>query len=105
MLNWKSESEFNKQHFNKTFLKPVVPIMLALLVLMELSAGLLSVSGLIMLFRIGRTVVLFYASCLSATTFICLFFGQRISKDYAGAHSVISYFIVSLIAIYMSFPA
>ena len=105
VFNWKSELDFNKQHFANTFVKPVVPLMLAVLTLMEFSSGLLSATGLLMLWRTGETTVPLYASCLCASTFLCLFFGQRISKDYGGAQSLVSYFIVSLISIYLAFPA
>jgi uncharacterized membrane protein YphA (DoxX/SURF4 family) len=106
IFNWKSELEFNKQHFSKTFLKPTVPLMLVVLTCMELSSGLLSATGLFSLFITNRhdTTLSFYASCLCATTFIALFFGQRISKDYGGAQSLLSYFIVALIGVYVSFP-
>jgi len=106
IFNWKSELEFNKQHFSKTFLKPTVPLMLVVLTCMELLSGLLSATGLFSLFITNRhdTTLSFYASCLCATTFIALFFGQRISKDYGGAQSLLSYFIVALIGVYVSFP-
>jgi len=104
VFNWKSEMDFNKEHFSKTFLSPTVPMMLVVLTLMELSSGLLSVAGLFMLWRTGETTILFYASCLCSTTFLALFFGQRIAKDYGGAQVLVSYFIVALIAVYFSFP-
>lgn len=104
VLNWKSELHFNKEHFSKTFLKPAVPLMFVVLTVMELSSGALSLAGLLLLLRNRDTLVLFCASCLCATTFLCLFFGQRIAKDYAGAQSLVSYFILSLFAVYISFP-
>lgn len=104
VFNWKSELEFNKEHFAKTFLKPTVPIMLAVLTFMEFSSGLLSITGVIMMLKTGETFIPCCANCLCATTFLALFFGQRIAKDYGGAQSLVSYFIVSLIGIYLSFP-
>lgn len=100
--NRKAELEFNKKHFSKTFLSPVAFPMLIMLTAIELSSGLLSAAGIYWLLTGGGTIVSFYASCLCATTFICLFFGQRIAKDYGGAQSLVSYFIVSLIGIYLS---
>jgi hypothetical protein len=104
MFNWKSELEFNKQHFAKTFLRPAVPVMFAVLTLMEFSSGILSAHGIVMLLHLGETIGAFYGNCLCATTFLCLFFGQRIAKDYAGAQSLVSYFIVLLIGVYFSVP-
>jgi hypothetical protein len=104
IFNWKSELEFNKQHFSKTFLKPTVPLMLGVLTCMELSSGLLSAAGVCFVLKAGGISISFYANLLCATTFIVLFLGQRIAKDYGGAQSLISYFIVSLIGIYFSYP-
>lgn len=104
VFNWKSELEFNKQHFSKTFLKPFTPLMFTVLALMEFSSGVLSAVGIVMLCKTGESSISFYASCLCSGALICLFLGQRIAKDYAGAQSLVSYFIVSFIAVYFSFP-
>jgi uncharacterized membrane protein YphA (DoxX/SURF4 family) len=104
VFNWKSELEFNKQHFSKTFLKSTIPIMLVVLTIMELSSGLLSAAGVIMLCISKGTPAPFFSSCLCSTTLLALFFGQRIAKDYAGAQALVAYFIVALIGVYCSFP-
>jgi hypothetical protein len=104
IFNWKSELEFNTQHFSKTFLKPTVPLMLAALTIMELTSGLLSAAGVCMIFVNRHSAVPFCASCLSTITFIMLFFGQRVSKDYAGAQSLVSYFILAVFSVYFSYP-
>jgi hypothetical protein len=103
VFNWKEELAFNKEHFSKTFVKTFTPMMLVVLTLMELTSGLLSIAGLFMLWKTGELTIAFYANCLCATTFLCLFFGQRIAKDYGGAQALVSYFIVALIGVYFSF--
>lgn len=103
VFNWKKELAFNKEHFSKTFLKALTPLMFVTLTVMELASGLLSAAGLFMLYRTGETTIPFCASCSCATTFLCLFFGQRVAKDYAGAQSLAGYFIVALIGVYFSF--
>jgi uncharacterized membrane protein YphA (DoxX/SURF4 family) len=105
LFNWKSELEFNKEHFSKTFLKTTVPFMMVVLTCLELSSGFLSVLGLITLVAgNGRSAltVSFAANCLCATTFIALFLGQRIAKDYAGAQSLVSYFILAILGVCFS---
>lgn len=104
LFNWKSELAFNKEHFGKTFLRPLTPLMFVVLTGIEFFSGTLSLTGLVMLYKSGETIVPFYSSCLCTSTFLCLFLGQRIAKDYAGSQSLVSYFIVSLIAVYLSFP-
>jgi hypothetical protein len=37
---------------------------------------------------------------VSGVTFLALFFGQRMAKDYAGAAALVPYFLVSLAAIF-----
>ncbi len=98
VINWNDELAFNKEHFAKTFLKPLVPLMLGILTALELSSGLLSVTGLVSLWM-GSGILYFYASCLCAITILCLFFGQRIAKDYGGAQALVAYFIVALLGI------
>jgi len=97
--------DFNKKHFEKTFLRGTIPIMLVTLTLMELSSGLLSAGGVFTMVCMKEPSISFYSNCLCSITFIALFFGQRIAKDYGGAQSLVSYFIVSLLAVYFSFPA
>lgn len=104
IFNWKSELEFNKQHFSKTFLGPTVPLMLIVLTIMELSSGLLSATGVVMVFINRHSAAPFCAACLCSLTFIMLFFGQRIAKDYSGAQSLVSYFMLSVLTVlYTSF--
>ena len=39
------------------------------------------------------------AFCLSMFTFLCLFFGQRIAKDYEGAKTIAIYFTLNILVI------
>jgi diacylglycerol kinase len=45
--------------------------------------------------------VAFYGAVISAISIVALFFGQRMAKDYAGAAVLVSYFLLSLVAIYL----
>ncbi len=73
--------------------------MLMLLTLLELSAGTLSVIALFLQWLDPESPIILYAFCLAAFVFLCLFFGQRISKDYAGAAALVPYFILALFGI------
>jgi uncharacterized membrane protein YphA (DoxX/SURF4 family) len=103
VFNWSSELAFNKEHFSKSFMKPLVGFMFPVLTLMELSSGILSVCGLVCILMGQSTRVAFYGSSLCALTLITLFFGQRVAKDYGGAQSLVSYFILSMIGVYCTF--
>jgi len=43
----------------------------------------------------------FLGTFLAAINLIMLFFGQRISKDYAGAVTLVTYFILVIIDLYL----
>ena len=103
MLDWKGNYEFHITHFAKSPLKNIAGPMLIVITIMEVSCGLLSASGLIYFLLKGDSVISYYACCLASLNFLSLFFGQRISKDYAGAAALVPYFIASLIGMYITF--
>ena len=102
LFNSSAELAFYKQHFSKTFLKPLVPVMYGVLTLLEISSGFISAVSVYMLLQNKNAEYAFYANCLCASALLCLFFGQRIAKDYGGAQSLVSYFIVALLGIYLT---
>jgi hypothetical protein len=45
--------------------------------------------------------VAFLGAVTAGINIIALFFGQRVSKDYAGAAALVPYFLLALTAIYL----
>lgn len=97
----KGNLEWLTGHFASSPLKSMVPFMLTVITILELASGTLSVSGIISLFWKQCDYWIFWGSLLSSITILCLFFGQRIARDYTGAQSLVSYFIVTLIGIWL----
>ncbi|CAN5424752.1 MAG: DoxX family protein [Acidobacteriota bacterium] len=91
-------------HFSKTFLAPLVPILLVTITVMELAAGVLCATGIVYFLFTSSAVLIFVASVIAAFSIIALFFGQRIAKDYAGAAILIPYFILVAILMYLTSP-
>jgi uncharacterized membrane protein YphA (DoxX/SURF4 family) len=91
-------------HFSKTVLAPMVPVLLAVITAMELSAGLLAAVGVIYFLIASSTVLIFWSAVIAALALLSLFFGQRIAKDYPGAASIVPYFILVLIIIVLTNP-
>jgi hypothetical protein len=90
-----------KGHFAKSPLAGWVPAMVTVITILELVAGLLSAVGCVMvLFRHDSTLG-FYGAVASALAIVALFFGQRMAKDYAGAATLVPYFLLTLAAIYL----
>jgi hypothetical protein len=91
-------------HFSKTFLAPLVPLMLTTITVMELAAGALCAAGIVYFLFTSSAVLMFAASVIAALAITALFFGQRVAKDYAGAAILIPYFILIGILMYLTSP-
>lgn len=104
VFDWKGNLGWLTGHFSKTFLGGFVPVLLATITVSEMATGFLSAIGIIYFLAAGSLSLIFYASVLGAFSLLALFFGQRIAKDYPGAVSIVPYFILTLILIYLTNP-
>lgn len=96
----KGNLEWLTGHFSQTILKGIVPMMLTTVTLIELVAGTLSLIGVVEAVFFKTFCFAFAGTVLASLAFIMLFFGQRIAKDYAGAASLASYFIIAVVDLY-----
>ena len=86
-------------HFAATPLRGLVLPLFWILTLLEAAAGLLcSLGTLGVLFGLGTGVAL-WGLILALISLLCLFFGQRLAKDYGGAVVIASYLAVALIGL------
>lgn len=99
VFDWKGNLGWLQGHFAKSMLKSVVPILLFIITIFEIAAGLVSAIGLILLFTSGDTTFAMLGAQLAALSIVMLFFGQRIAKDYAGAATLVPYFILAIFGI------
>ena len=88
-------------HFAKSPLAGMVPLLFTILTIIEVSAGALSGIGFFMLLFAHNPTIAFYGAVVSAIAILCLFFGQRMAKEYAGAAVLVPYFLLTLVAIYL----
>jgi len=93
--------EWLKGHFAKSPLAGMVPLMVTMITLLEITAGALSAVGCVMIIVSRNSSIAFYGAVVSAVAIIALFFGQRMAKEYAGAAVLVPYFILTLISIYL----
>lgn len=87
--------------FRETFLSALAPFLFIILTISEVLAGLFSAYGVVEIIIHNNPQIALYGALLSMASLLFLFFGQRIAKDYGGASGITSYFIVSIIAIYV----
>jgi len=97
--DWKGNIGWLKGHFSKTFLAGQVPVMLAIILIFEVLAGILAIIGMILIIASGKTDMALYACILAAITLLMLLFGQRVAKDYAGAFTIVGYFVVVILGV------
>jgi hypothetical protein len=88
-------------HFAKSPLAKMVPMVVALITVLEITAGALSGVGCILIMLNRSSACAFYGAVLAAISILALFFGQRLAKDYAGAAVLVPYFLLTLVAIYL----
>lgn len=99
-MYWKDNVDWLTGHFAKTPIRNIVPFSLFLILVLELIAGILCVSGIIqLLVNNGRSFGL-YGAIFSCITLIFLLVGQRMAKDYDGARTIVIYFIPAILATY-----
>ena len=88
-------------HFAKSPLAGMVPLLFTILTIIEVVAGGLSAIGFLALLFTHNPMIAFYGAIVSAIAVLCLFLGQRMAKEYVGAAVLVSYFLVTLVAIYL----
>ena len=99
IINKKENLDWLREHFGKTFLKNVTQYLLIFLTILEIISGLLFFVGIILYMIYDQSHFILSGLMISNITFLCLFFGQRIAKDYVGAADLVNYFILSLIGL------
>ncbi|MEO0338693.1 MAG: DoxX family protein [Bacteroidota bacterium] len=101
VINWKGEKAYYADHFKKTFLKDLVPMLMPVITISELLAGICCGIGLFTLLFNDNVNLGFLGMLLAALSIIQLFFGQRIAKDFGGAATLVPYFLLTIAGLYV----
>lgn len=101
VFDWQGNLSWLKEHFSKTPFRNSVPLLVFTLTAIELLAGSFSLIGVIEIFFFGSYSLAYVGLILASTALLMLFFGQRLAKDYAGAVSIASYFIIAIFGLYL----
>lgn len=73
--------------------------MFGVITLTELAAGILCAVGFLSLLFFEQAGLALYGLELSALNLVMLFAGQRLAKDYAGAASLVPYFLTAVLGL------
>jgi hypothetical protein len=98
IFNYTSNLDYFTDHFKKSPLSKTVKILTPTITLLELLAGFLCAIGTVSIIM-GNTKWAFWGLFTAAISFLCLFLGQRLAKDYAGAGSIALYFILNIVGL------
>lgn len=101
ITDWKSNLSWLQSHFANSLLKNIVPLALALITFLELASGATAIVGAILLYVQDDACIAILSGILSAVTFLLLFLGQRLAKDYPGAQGIVVYFIPTVFLLYV----
>ena len=102
--DWNGNVSWLKEHFSKTSLKNIVPLMVGIILVTEVVAGILCLIGIYQLLSTGNPLFAIYGAILSCVTLLMLLFGQRVAKDYEGAKTIAVYFIPSILLVFLLQP-
>ena len=101
VVDRRGNREYLERHFAKSPLASTVGPMFAVITILEVSAGVLSGVGCALILLQRGSTVAFFGAVVAGITMCALFFGQRVSKDYAGAAVLVPYFLLALSGIYL----
>ena len=100
VIDRKGNRAYLDEHFARSPLAGTVGPMFFVVTILEVTAGVLSAVGFLLLLLTRSATVAFWGALIAAANLIALFFGQRLSKDYAGAAALVPYFLLAITAIY-----
>ena len=99
LIDWKGNLSFIKVHFKNSPLKNSVPLLLAIILIMEILASLLMIIGIYQIHTSELKEIAILGVMLSGLSLIFLLIGQRLAKDYVGAMTLAVYFIITIIGL------
>jgi uncharacterized membrane protein YphA (DoxX/SURF4 family) len=102
VIDFRGNQGYMMNHFDKSPLRGVVTPMLIVMTIIEVSAGVLCALGVLELLVLGVPRIAFWGIAGAALAFTCLFFGQRLAKDYTGAAILVPYFLLALVGMWVT---
>jgi hypothetical protein len=106
VFDWKANLDWLKGHFAQTPFRNGVPLMLGVVTVLEVIGGLMCALVAVLLWAMPAAGLRLgvFALGIVALTLLFLFTGQRVAKDYPGACTLASYFMIALLGLVV-FPS
>lgn len=101
IFDWSGNISWLKGHFSKTFFKNMVPLLVAVILILEMLAAILCIVGVYQMIVMDNSAYALYGAILSCIVLLFLLFGQRVAKDYDGARTIAIYFIPAIFLVFL----
>lgn len=101
IFDWKGNYGWLTGHFKGTFMGGMVYLLLGIILVLEVLTGLLALAAIFTLWLNDDPTLALWSLVLGAITLLMLLFGQRVAKDYAGAFTIVGYFIVIIFGVFL----
>jgi len=101
LSDWKGTVLYYSNHFKKTVLKKIMPLLLLNILIFEIVTLILLLIGLYFLVKENSFIIAKIGMEVSAITLLQFLIGQRLAKDYQGAMNITVYFILNITGIYL----
>lgn len=101
LFNYKREMGWIRQKFSRSSLHDYVGVLFGALTIAEIASGVLCVAGVAQLFFTSEKTLAIFGATAASATMLMLIFGQRITRDYTGAASLVPYFIACVMGLYL----
>ncbi|MDO8365803.1 MAG: DoxX family protein [Saprospiraceae bacterium] len=101
ILDYRGNFDYLSDHFKKSPLAGSVRLLLPTITVLETLTGALSAWAFLQTLVTGQRGMAIFSPALAGVSLLCLFFGQRVGKDYAGAAALVPYFVVVLLGLWM----
>ena len=101
VLDFKGNKGYIQSVFAKTFFNSFSGFLFIIITILEVLAGIFAFFGGVFYFFEGQADFAILGLELSLVAILCLFTGQRIAKDYAGAASLVGYFLLTAFGLYL----
>jgi uncharacterized membrane protein YphA (DoxX/SURF4 family) len=99
VFDWKGNKEYIAGYFSKTPFGRFSTFLLFNITVLEVFAGIASAAGCLVVLLTRNSDIAFGGAVLAGLSVVSLFFGQRITKDYAGASGMVPYAVFTIGAI------
>ncbi len=100
VFNYSANKDWITSHFAKSPLRRFSGLLMIAITNLEVAAGLCCLAGIFTFVLQDDPTIGLLGAQLSCISILSLFFGQRIAQDYAGAATLTTYFLISIVAVY-----